>query len=97
MPTIEFIKRQLEFNKNKLMVKPPYDLWKPEDERQKEAVKQVEWKKYVETEGYGQRSAIEGDIGSFKGSFGGCLFSKKNPMIFKEVMAKVLVYNVMKA
>lgn len=95
--TIEFIKRQLEFNKNKLAVKPPYPLWKPEDERQKEAVKQVEWNKYVEEEGYGQRSAIEGDIGSFKGSFGGALFSKLNGMIFREVLTKVLIYNVMRA
>ncbi len=95
--TIEFIKRQLEFNKNKLNVRTPVALWKPEDERQKEALKQVEWKKYVETDGYGQRSAIEGNIGSFKGSFGGCLFSKLNNMIFKEVLTKVLVFNVMKA
>jgi len=95
--TIDFIKQQLEYNKNKLLVRTPLELWKPEGERQKEAVKQVEWKKYVEDEEYGQRSAIEGDIGSFKGSFGGSLFSKINCMIFKEVLTKVLVYNVMKA
>lgn len=94
--TIDFIRRQLEYNKNKLMVRTPCLLWKPEDERQKEAVKQVEWKKYVEADGYGQRSAIEGNIGGFKGIFGGSLFSKLNGMIFKEVATKALLWNVMR-
>ncbi len=94
--TIDFIRQHLEYNMNKLMVRTPCALWKPENERQKEALKQVDWNKYVVDNGYGQRSAIEGDIGGFKGLFGGSLFSKLNNMICKEMAAKVLLWNVMR-
>ncbi len=94
-PTIEFIRRQIKMNKKKLGT--PYDQWKPEDERTKKAMEQLDWKEFVEKQRYGLRSGGEGIIGAFKGRFGETLFSKKNSMIFKEVATKVLLHNVMRA
>ena len=63
--------------------------------RSKEALKQFEWEQYVEVSRYGTRSGIEGVIGSFKRFFGECLFSRIDDMIEREILTRVLVWNVM--
>ena len=63
--------------------------------RSKEALKQFEWENYVEDSGYGTRSGIEGVIGSFKRFFREDLFSRIDDMIKREIMARVLVWNIM--
>lgn len=94
-PTIEFIRRQLLMNKRKIGT--PCAQWKPEDERAKRALEQVDWKGFVEKQRYGLRSGGEGIIGAFKGRFGETLFSKLDRMILKEVAMKVLLHNVVRA
>ncbi len=93
--TIEFIKRQVLMNKKKRG--KPYKQWKPENGRHHKAIEQIDWDGFVKNEEYGSRSAIEGIIGSFKGRFGESFFSKLNTMIFKEMITRVLVWNVMRA
>lgn len=63
--------------------------------RERLALEQYNWDKFVEEESYGKRSGIEGVIGSFKSFFGEKLFSKLDSMIEREVNAKVMVWNAM--
>lgn len=64
--------------------------------RDYEAVRQVNWEKFVREADYGKRSGIEGVIGSFKRIFGEHLVSKAETMLEKEVLAKVLLWNMMR-
>lgn len=65
------------------------------DIRDRYAIKQSNWKAFVETENYGKRSGIEGVIGSLKRFFGEHLQSKKDEYIGREVDTKTLIWNVM--
>jgi len=65
-----------------------------EKKRNRVALEQFDWEKYVEESGYGKRGGIEGIIGSFKRFFGERLFSKLDPMIVREILTRVLVWNV---
>lgn len=62
--------------------------------RNREAVKQYFWEYYVEEYGYGKRSGIEGIIGSFKRFFRENLFSKIDGMIEREILTRVLIWNI---
>jgi hypothetical protein len=63
--------------------------------RDKKAIEQYDWKKFVEIKRYGKRSGIEGIIGAFKKVFREQLLSKLDVMIEKEVSAKVFLWNMM--
>lgn len=62
--------------------------------RNREALKQYYWKYYVEEYEYGKRSTIEGVIGSFKRFFREKLFSRTDDMVEKEILTRVLVWNM---
>jgi transposase len=59
------------------------------------ALLQHVWDRYVEVKGFGKRGGIEGVIGSFKRTFGERLFSKIDDMIHREILLRVLVWNIM--
>ena len=63
--------------------------------RNREALKQCDWERYIEESRYGKRSGVEGVIGSFKRIFGERVFSRTDEMIRKEIMTRVLVWNLM--
>jgi len=63
--------------------------------RNKEAIKQYFWDYYVKEYGYGKRSGIEGIIGSFKRFFREKLFSRIDDMIEREILTRVMIWNVM--
>jgi hypothetical protein len=63
--------------------------------RNREAVKQYYWKYFVGESSYGKRSGIEGIIGSFKRFFRENLFSRRDKMIEREIMTRVLIWNMM--
>jgi len=62
--------------------------------RNKEALKQFDWEKYVEDSRYGKRGGIEGFIGSFKRFFRENVFSRIDEMIEREILTRVLVWNI---
>lgn len=66
-----------------------------EKKRNKEGLKQFNWENYVEDSRYGKRSAVEGIIGSFKRFFRECLFSRIDDMIIREILTRVLIWNIM--
>jgi len=63
--------------------------------RNREALMQYYWKYFVELFRYGKRSGIEGIIRSFKRFFRENLFSRKDEMIEREIMTRVLIWNMM--
>lgn len=63
--------------------------------RNREAIKQYFWDYYVKEFGYGKRSGLEGIIGSFKRFFRENLFSRIDDMIIREILTRVLIWNVM--
>lgn len=63
--------------------------------RNREAVMQYYWEYYVELFEYGKRSGLEGIIGSFKRLFRENLFSRIDDMIEREIMTRVLIWNMM--
>lgn len=64
-----------------------------ESKRNREALKQFDWEKFVEKSGYGKRGGIEGIIGSFKRFFKERCFSRVDSMVKREIMIRVLVWN----
>jgi hypothetical protein len=63
--------------------------------RNQVALAQYAWKDYVERNGYGRRSAIEGHIGGHKRFFGEAFFSKTDAAMNIEMAARALVRNMM--
>lgn len=63
--------------------------------RERKAIEQYNWDKFVEEKSYGQRSKIEGIIGAVKCFFGEKIMSKLDPMIEIESQVKTLLWNVM--
>lgn len=63
--------------------------------RNRIALEQRDWGRYVEEKRYGRRSGLEGVIGSFKRFFREFLFSRIPEMVEREVLAKALVWNIM--
>lgn len=62
--------------------------------RNREAVMQYYWDYFVELFGYGKRSGVEGIIGSIKRFFRENLFSKMNDTIEREIMTRILIWNM---
>lgn len=62
--------------------------------RNREGIKQYFWEYYVEEYRYGKRSGIEGIIGSFKRFFRESLFSRIDEMIEREILTRVLIWNM---
>jgi len=62
--------------------------------RNREAIKQYFWDYFVKEYGYGKRSGVEGVIGSFKRFFRENLFSKIDDMIEREIMTRVMIWNI---
>jgi len=62
--------------------------------RNKIALEQFDWEGYVGKNGYGKRSGVEGIIGSFKRFFRENLFSRIDGMIEREIMTRVLIWNM---
>ena len=93
--TIENIRKQLYMNRFKLG-NNGRELWKASTYREKKALEQREWKRYVRKKGYGFRSGIEGWISSFKNKFGEHVMSKSMDMIRKEILFKIMIMNMMR-
>lgn len=64
--------------------------------REREAMKQIDWKRFVSESRYGLRSGIEGVIGAFKRMFRESVTSKLDGPIEKELMTRVLLWNIMR-
>lgn len=65
-----------------------------EKKRNKVALEQFYWEKYIENSRYGKRSGIEGIIGSFKRFFRENIFSRSDEMIEREILTRVLIWNM---
>jgi len=64
--------------------------------RNRIAIKQIDWKRYVKEHQYGLRGGVEGFIGAFKRLFREYAYSKKDENIVTEFKFKQLTWNIMR-
>ena len=64
--------------------------------RNRVAIEQINWKRYVNEHEYGLRGGIEGVIGAFKRTFGEYAYSKKDESMIKEFLFKQMTWNIMR-
>lgn len=91
-PTVRNVAGRELLNKRLILHKRPRFKF---DTRDKYALKQSNWRSFVDTENYGKRSGIEGVIGSVKRFFGEHLHSKKDENIEREIDARFMTWNIM--
>lgn len=91
-PTVRNVAGRELLNKRLMLHKRPLFKF---DARDRYALKQSNWRSFVDTENYGKRSGIEGVIGSVKRFFGEHLQSKKDENIEREIDARFMTWNIM--
>lgn len=91
-PTVRNVAGRKLLNKRLMLHKRPLFGF---DTRDKYALKQSNWRSFVDTENYGKRSGIEGVIGSVKRFFGEHLNAKKDENIEREIDARIMTWNIM--
>jgi len=62
--------------------------------RNRIAIEQIDWKRYVKEHEYGLRGGIEGFIGGFKRIFREYAYSKKDESIIREFLFKQMTWNI---